>query len=144
MQIHIDAFACIDQGGHPAAPHLLRESALADVEVGVVHTVHDDIARMAQIEATGRHEIDGPDLWHGIHAHHPLLCRHGIHHHAVEPTLERVFHAGAAVEVHIEDLRHKGVFILGLHDTVAALGEVGPGVLGHRLKGGVDLPVVGV
>ena len=144
MQIHIDAFTSIDQRRHPTAPYLLREPALADVEVSVVHTVHDDIARMAQIEATGRHEVDCTDLWDWIDSHHSFLGRHGIHHHTVKPTLEGVVHAGAAVEVHVEDLRHKGIFILGLHNAVAALGKVSPGVLRHRLKGCVDLPVVGV
>ncbi len=53
-----------------------------------------------------------------------------------------VVHTGAAVEVHIQDLRHKGVFVLGLDNAVAALGKVGAGVLRRSLERGIDLAVV--
>lgn len=80
----------------------------------------------------------------GINTNHTLPGGHGVHHHPVEPVLERVIHTGAAVEVHIQHLSREGVFVLGLHDAVATLGEIGTGVLGHHLEGGINLAIVGI
>ena len=56
---------------------------------------------MGQVEAAGCHEVDCLDFRHRVDANDPLLCRHGVYHHAVEPVLEGVIHAGATVEVHV-------------------------------------------
>ena len=101
MQIHIHALARVDERGHPAAPHLLREAVFTDVQVGVVDPVHDEIAGMSQVETAGSHEVDRLDFRHRVDADDPLFCRHGVYYHAVEPVLEGVIHAGAAVEVHV-------------------------------------------
>ena len=79
-----------------------------------------------------------------INPHHPLPGGHGIHHYPVEPVLKGVVHAGAAVKVHIQHLRCKCVLVLGLYDAVAALSEIGAGVLSHHLKCGIYLAIVRV
>ena len=144
VQIHIHPLAGVDKRRHPAAPHPLRESVFSDVEVCVVHAVHDDIAHMLQVKTTRSNKICCPDLWYRIDADDPFLCRHGVHHNPIEPALEWVIHAGAPVEIHIQDLCHEGVLIPGLHDAVAALGEISACVLGYGLQCSVDFAVVSV
>ena len=56
---------------------------------------------MSQVETAGSHEVDRLDFRHRVDADDPLFCRHGVYYHAVEPVLEGVIHAGAAVEVHV-------------------------------------------
>ena len=69
------------------------------------------------------------------------FCRHRIHHHAVEPTLERVLHAERRLK-YIWDFSYKCVFIFWLYNTVAALGEIGLGILRHRSQRCVDLTII--
>ena len=143
VQVHIHPLPGVDEGGHPAAPHPLGVAVLADVEVGVVGPVHDDVAGVCEVQTAGGHEVDCLDMGDRVQPDDPLLGRHSVHHHPVQPGGEGVVHAGAAVEVHVEDLRQGGVLVLGLDDAVAALGEVGAGILRRRLERGVDLAVVG-
>lgn len=97
---------------------------------------------MTQVKAARGHKVGCPDLRDWIDADNSPFCRHRIHHHAVEPTLERVLHAGTAIEVHIQDFSYKCVFIFWLYNTVAALGEIGLGILRHRLQRCVDLTII--
>ncbi|MPM73601.1 hypothetical protein SDC9_120583 [bioreactor metagenome] len=144
VQVHIHPLAGVDESGHPAAPDRLGIAVLADVEVGVVGAIHDGVARVGQVQAPGRHKVDGSDSGHRVQPDDFLFGRHGVHHHPVQPLVERLLLTGLTVKVHIEDLRHKGVLVLGLHDVVARLGEVGAGVLGRGLKGAVNFAVVRV
>ncbi len=80
---------------------------------------------------------------YGIDAQHQLLGCHGIQDHPVHPAGEGLVHAGSPIEELVEDLRCGLVRVCGLHDGVAALQEVGAGVLLHGLHGAEDLGIVG-
>ena len=99
---------------------------------------------MGQVKPSRGNKVDRPDLGHGIDTYDLVLRGHCVHHHTVEPALECVIHAGAAVKVHVQDLSYKGVLILGLHDAVAALGKVGTGILGSCLERSIDLAIISV
>ena len=128
----------------PTTPHLLREPIFPDVEVGVIGAVHDDVASVGQVKPAGRDKVHCPNAWNGVYPDDPVFRRHGVHHHTVEPVLEWVVYTGAAVEVHVQYLRHKSVFVLGLDNVVSTLGKVGAGVLRRSLECGIDLTVVRV
>ena len=141
--VNIHALAGVDQRGHPAAPDSTRVAVGLDVQEGVVEPVHDHIAAVPQVNATGSNEVSHADMWDGVHAQHQLFGRHGVQHHPVHPGGEGFVHAGAPVEELVEDLRRGLVRVRRLHDGVAALHEVSPGVLLHGLHGTQDLGVVG-
>ena len=78
---------------------------------------------------------------HGVKAYYLALGLHGIHYDPLNPALERLVDAGGAVEKHIQHLSGKGVLILGLHNGVAALHEVGFSVLYRRLDHAIDVGI---
>ena len=143
-QIYVDTLAGIDERAHPAASHGSWVAAFADIEVSVVAAVHDDIVGMGQVDASRGHEIDVADVGQRVNADGALFGQHGIHHDAIQPVQKRVIHTGAAVEEHINEFCQEGVLILWLYDVVAALGEVGAGVLCGRLQRGVDFAVIDI
>ena len=82
-------------------------------------------------------------MWDRVYAQHQLFGSHGVQHHPVHPGGEGLVHAGPPVEELVENLRRGFVRVRRLHDGVAALHEISPGVLLHGLHGTQDLGVVG-
>jgi hypothetical protein len=65
-----------------------------------------------------------PDAGHRVKADDFFPGRHRIDDHAVKAGLERLGHARAPVEEHIQDLGSEGILVGRLDDTIAALQEV--------------------
>ena len=122
----------------------MGEPVFSDIEVSVVGAVHNDVSGVGQIQSARRYKVYRSDPGNGIHANDSLFCRHCIHHDTIEPVLERVVNAGAAVKVHIQYLCHKSVLVFGLDNAVAALRKVSAGILGRSLKRGIDLAIIGI
>ena len=77
-----------------------------------------------------------------VYADHLALGCHGVNHHPVDALRKRFVHTGSAVEKHIQDLRCGLVRVFGLHNGIAALHEIGAGVLFRRGQHPVDPSVI--
>ena len=142
VNVNINALTGIDQAGHPAAPDGSGVSVASNEEKAEVSAVHDDVVMMGQIQTSGGNEMRDGNMGYRIHAHDPILSRHGIHHHPVGPVCKRLIHAGTAIEEHIKDLRRGNIRVLRLKDGVAALEKICPGILLGSGQHTVDLAIV--
>ena len=139
VDVDVDALAGVNERGHPASPHSAGITVPTDIQEAVIQAVHDHIAVMAEVQTAGRDEVRHADMGNGIQTDDPVPGGHGIHYNPVDPGRKGIIHTGAAVEEHIQDLCRGLVRILGLDNRVAALHEVGAGVLLHGLDHAVDL-----
>ena len=97
---------------------------------------------MGQVKPPGCNEVNRPNMGNWIHTYHTVLRGHTVYHHTIKPVLKDVVYTGSPVEIHIENFRCKGVLVFGLYNAVAALGEIGAGILCDSLNSRINFSII--
>ena len=142
VYVNIDPVPGVDEGGHPSGPHAGGVAVAAYVKKAVIEPVHNDVVVMGEVHAARGDEVVYPDLGDGIDPDDQVSRRHAVHDNAVDSGFKGLLHTGTAVEEHVKDLGCGLIGVFVLHDGVAALHEIGAGILFHRLDRAVDQPKV--
>ena len=76
--IDINAFAGVDEGGHPSGADLIRVSVSFDIQEGVVEPVHNDIIAVRQVNSARRNKMRHTDMRDRINPDDLVFRRHRV------------------------------------------------------------------
>ena len=93
---------------------------------------------MGEVDAARSKKIADADMGNRVYSDRLSTRRHRIHDDPICSGVKGIIHTGAPVKEHIQDLRCGGVRVFRLHDRVAALHKIGPGILLDGLDGAVN------
>ena len=136
-QIHVDAFAGVDQQVQPSGRDLGAVSVGRDHQVGVIQPVHADI--FAVLEVHRRRDQKG--VGRDIVERGGVLPGKEAGQHILDAVGQGAAHGGAAVEQVVEYFGDEFIFVFMLDDVVAALTQIGTEVARSRLQHRDDLGI---
>ena len=128
--IHVDAVTGVDDQAQPASGHLRFVPVRRNQQIGIVQSIHADIASMGKINASGGGKLRRRDM---IDLTFPAML-HILRHHLLRPHRQRLDGALVSAQQIVEDINGKLILIFRDDDLIPTLAQV----VGGRMDGALE------